>query len=169
MKNFLNKYQLHAIGIVAIIFLFAGISAFDYLSPKKSVYIETDENGIEHINEMFAGMPQQKTFSLDTLTGTSTNTVSVPWTMASNYQYSYYFKLRKVTGPTNTKVVVDAATAAASSLWHPIDSFTVGGADSLKMHFIFRGTAYDAKHRIRFVRTGAGKLARNIEMTIKPL
>ena len=149
---------------------FAGmLSSFDYLMPKKSVCIETDANDVEHVNEIFAGMPQQKTFSLDTLTGTSTNTVSVPWTMASNYQYSYYFKLRKVTGPTNTKVVLDAATASASSLWHPIDSFTVGGADSLKMHFIFRGTAYDAKHRIRFVRTGAGKLARNIEMTIKPL
>ena len=168
MKNIFSLKTIF-IAICTIVIISGALSAFKLLSPEKSVCIETDATGIDHVNEIFAGVPQQKTYALDTLTGTSTNTVSVPWTMASNYQYSYYFKLRKVTGPTNTKVVLDAATASASSLWHPIDSFTVGGADSLKMHFILRGTAYDAKHRIRFVRTGAGKLARNIELTIKPL
>ena len=167
--NFLKKYRMLAFAFAAFIAFAGMLSSFDYLMPKKSICVETDENGVEHFKEFIAG-PQQQRYALDTLTGTTTTTIVTPWVMASNYQYSYYFKMRKLTGPTATKIVLDASTSSSGGLWHPIDSVTMGGTDSLKMHFVLRGTAYDARHRLRFVRTGgAGHVARNIELNIKPL
>lgn len=110
-----------------------------------------------------------RVYPRDTLTGTTADTIEVPWTLSSQYQYNYRIFLKKNTGTPNTKVVLDERNAVGSSLWSPIDSFTCGGADSLKYQFVLRGThVYGVQHRLRFVRTGSHSLRRDVILRVKP-
>jgi len=119
-------------------------------------------------SDYYAGSNQQKVFPLDTLTNAGTYTTAVPWNMSSAYQYQYFFKLRKIGVTPNIKVVLDERNASASSIWSSVDSFSMSGADSTKLNFRLRGTdTYGSFHRIRYVKTGNGKVARNVEFVIK--
>lgn len=175
MKDFVKKYIFSqkgsifaALMLVAMVIGVAGSSAFSKpdVTPVKSVQY-TDENDV--VNTVwYAGTNQQKIFPLDTLTTAGTTTVTVPWNMSSAYQYQYFFKMRKIGVTPNVKIVLDERNAANSSIWSAIDSVSMSGADSTKLNFRLRGTnVYGSFHRIRFVKTGNGAVARNTELVIK--
>lgn len=167
----------------ALLFAFVvtfAFSAFDKPSTPRNVDLTTFED--EHGNkitkdadgnvytgsEYFAGVNQQKVFRMDTLTTAGTYTTQVPWNLSSAYQYQYFFKMRKIGVTPNIKVVLDERNAAASSVWSAIDSFSMAGADSTKLNFRLRSTnTYGTFHRLRFVKTGNGAVARNIELVVK--
>lgn len=165
-----------------VLFALASIVAFSAFDKPTTHYTDLttyeDENGntvardasgnVVSGSDFFAGTNSQKIYSLDTMTTAGTTTVNVPWNMASAYQYQYFFKLRKIGVTPNVKVVLDERNAANSSLWSAIDSFSMSGTDSTKLHFRLRGAnVYGSFHRIRFVKTGNGAVARNMEFVIK--
>lgn len=164
---------IERIGVPGAVALFVAaciIGSFAFKSPdvaptEATQY--TDEDG--NVNTVwYAGANQQKIFPLDTLTTAGTTTITVPWNMSSPYQYQYFFRLRKIGVVPNIKVVLDERNAANSSIWSAIDSFSMSGADSTKLHFRLRGaTTYGSFHRLRFVKTGNGAVARNSELVIK--
>ncbi len=138
-------------------------------SPDKITVISETEDGSTIVSKEFAGVAQQKTYALDTLTTAGTYTTILPFNMASAYQYQYFLKLRKIGVTPNIKVVLDEKNAATSSIWSAIDSFSMSGADSTKLNFRLRGSvAYGTRHRLRYVKTGNGAVARNVEIVIKP-
>lgn len=135
---------------------------------EKQPVVITDEDG-NASTYYWAGANQQKIFGMDTLTTAGTTTITVPWNMSSPYQYQYFFKLRKIGVVPNIKIVLDERNAANSAIWSAIDSVSMAGADSTKLHFRLRGTnTYGSFHRLRFVKTGNGAVARNTELVIKP-
>jgi hypothetical protein len=127
----------------------------------------TDADG-DTYTQWYAGTNAQKIFPLDTLTTAGTTTITVPWNLSSPYQYQYFFKMRKIGVTPNVKIVLDERNAANSSIWSAIDSVSMSGADSTKLNFRLRGpVTYGSFHRIRFVKTGNGAVARNTELVIK--
>lgn len=141
MKQYL-KYLIAPLAIVGI------IAAFAYDTPKSD--------------------PLVRQFTRDTLTGTTADTVEIPWTLSSQYQYNYRIFLKKVSGTPNTKIVLDEINKVGSTLWYPIDSVSCSGADSLKYNFVLRGTTvYGVGHRLRFVRTGSHSLRRDMIVRLK--
>jgi hypothetical protein len=171
MNNIFKSGRGIALGVFAFVALCTSI-AFSFKSPDVAPRVAvqyTDEND-NTSTVWYAGSAQQKKFDLDTLSGgTATTTVTVPWNMSSPYQYQYFFKLRKISGTPNTKIVLDERNAANSAVWSAIDSVSCSGADSLKLNFRLRGSVvYGSYHRLRFVHTGTHSLARNMEFVIKP-
>jgi hypothetical protein len=166
-----NKFQIL---LVAFCCALVGFAALSFKSDrnqtsKQVVAVAEDESGNLHAITDYAGIAQQKTYALDTLTTAGTYTTVLPFNMASAYQYQYFFKLRKIGVTPNIKVVLDEKNAATSSIWSAIDSFTMAGADSTKLNFRLRGAiAYGTRHRLRYVKTGNGAVARNVEIVIKP-
>ena len=134
MKH-LNKIWGGAV-ILAIVALFVGMS-FD--KSATNTYVFEDENGVVHEYDFAPPKAYQKSFALDTLTGTTRDTVKIHWIMASPWQYEYYVKLRKLTGTPNTKILLQARTVT-NGIWSPVDSVSCSGADSTKVHFRLRGT-----------------------------
>ena len=152
--------------LIAFACLFLTV-AFD--RPAANTYVVEDENGVVNEYAYLAPKSYQKVFSRDSITTAGSTTVIVPWIMASPYQYQYYVRLRKIGITPNIKVVLDEANSTASTLWSPVDSFSCSGADSTKVHFRLRGTTvYGARHRLRFVKTGATLVERDIILNIKP-
>lgn len=155
--------------VAAIAVVAATLFAFERPSmPFETPVTITDEDGNTY-TQMFAGAAQQKVIALDTMSAAGTTYVTVPWNMASPYQYQYFVKLRKITGTPNVKIRLEERNAASSAIWSPIDSVSCSGADSLKLYFRLRGaTTYGSFHRIAFVKTGTNTMARNTELVIKP-
>lgn len=173
MKHNILRYVTKNTALSTFIFvlLCIGIS-FSFKSEnlaevEKQPVTITDESG-NTSTFYWAGANQQKIFALDTLTAASTTTITVPWNMSSAYQYQYFFKMRKLVGTPNVKIVLDERNAANSAIWSAIDSVSVSGADSTKLNFRLRGSiTYGSFHRLRFVKTGTNTMARNIELVIK--
>lgn len=110
----------------------------------------------------------QRIYALDTMSAASTTYITPGYNLSSPYQYSYFFKMRKLVGTPNVKIRLEERNTSNSSIWSGIDSVTVGGADSLKLYFRLQGaTLYGASHRIAFVKTGTNTIARNVEVNIK--
>ncbi len=146
----------------------AGMAAYTPSVKQDRAVQVTDEYG-NVSTQFFAGAAQQKIFALDTMSAAGTTYISVPWNMSSAYQYSYFFKMRKLSGTPNTKIRLEQRNCANSAIWSAIDSVSVSGADSTKLHFRLQGTnTYGAFHRIAFVKTGTNTMARNVELNIKP-
>lgn len=152
-------------GLIALIASMLAVSSFD-VAEKPVQY--TDEAGqtVEFAAAM--GNAEQKVIALDTISSAGTTYVYVPWNMKSAYQYQYFFKMRKIGVTPNVKIRLEERNAAQSAIWSAIDSVSMSGADSTKLHFRLRGTnVYGAFHRIAFVKTGTSAVARNIEFNIK--
>ena len=150
--------------------LVAAIAGFSAYSPSKAfdeaLTIENEDGTTT--TTTFAGTNQQKVYALDTISAATTTYVNVPWTLASPYQYQYFFKMRKIGVTPNVRIRLEERNATNSSIWSAIDSVSMSGADSTKLHFRLRGTnAYGSNHRIAFVKTGTGAVARNIEFVVK--
>lgn len=170
--NEVQKPQLRRFDIVwALAFMaIASIGIFSAFTGRKAEYktvtIE-DENGKQTFID-FAGSNQQRIYALDTISAATTTYITPNWNMSSPYQYQYFFKMRKIGVTPNVKIRLEERNAANSSIWSAIDSVSMSGADSTKLHFRLRGTAYGSFHRIAFVKTGTGAVARNVELVIKP-
>jgi hypothetical protein len=171
LYNFLNRVNPMALALIVVCLGIDGSLAFkgeNLANIEKQPVVITNEDGTTS-TYYWAGTNQQKIFALDTLTAASTTTITVPWNMSSPYQYQYFFKMRKLVGTPNTKIVLDERNAANSAIWSAIDSVSVSGADSTKLNFRLRGaTTYGSFHRLRFVKTGTNTMARNVELVIKP-
>ena len=129
--------------------------------------VDADGNAV-YGSDYYAGTNQQKIYSMDSLSTAGTSYVTVPWNLSSAYQYQYFFKMRKVGVTPNVKIRLEEANCSASSIWSAIDSVSMSGADSTKLFFRLKGTNVNgAKHRIAFVKTGNGIVARNIEFNVK--
>lgn len=170
MKYFQKTYATLAMAFVVVFLGILGSFAFKNEEVKEidtAPVVITDEDGNTSTFTWAAGN-QQKIFPRDTLTTAGTTTVTVPWNMASPYQYQYYVRLTKIGHTPNIKVVLDERNAANSTLWSAIDSFSMVGADSTKVNFRLRGSnTYGSFHRMRFIKTGNLGVARNIELVIK--
>lgn len=159
--------NIWAVGVVSLFVLLFVAMSFDGTS--ENTYFVTDEDGTSHEYNWAGAKPYQYTYARDTMSTAGSSVVDVPWLMVSAYQYNYYIRLRKIGVTPNIKVVLDEANSSGSVLWSPIDSVSCSGADSTKVHFRLRGTTvYGAKHRLRFVKTGATTVQRDIILNIKP-
>ena len=171
LHKFLNRLSIVALVLLVVGLGIAGSFAFkseNLSNIEKQPTVITDESGNTG-TYYWAGSNQQKIFALDTLTTAGTTTITVPWNMASPYQYQYFFKMRKIGVTPNVKVVLDERNAANSALWSAIDSVSMVGAESTKLNFRLRGSVtYGSFHRLRFVKVGNGGVARNTELVIKP-
>lgn len=150
--------------------LLCSVVAFAAYSPQtrydEPVVFEDEHGNVT--TEFFGGTNQQKVFALDTISAATTTYVSVPWNLSSPYQYQYFFKMRKIGVTPNVKIRLEERNCSNSSIWSAIDSVSMSGADSTKLFFRLRGAnTYGAAHRIAFVKTGTGAVARNIEFNVK--
>lgn len=162
MKRFL-KYAI-APAVFAVI-----LAALAFNRNDSGVSVLTDADG-GTVYEYDYAPPKsyQKIFARDTITGTTQDTVRIPWIMASPFQYEYYVRLRKLSGTPNTRVVLEARTVT-NGIWSPVDSVSCSGADSVKVHFRLRGSiVYGSQHQLIFKRTGSHSLQRDIQINIKP-
>jgi hypothetical protein len=169
MNNTTSIFKYMGIGLIAGLLLVFVASSFSRTATKYETPVSfTDESG-NTVTEMVSGSAQQKAFPLDTISAATTTYVSVPWNMSSAYQYQYFFKMRKIGVTPNVKIRLEERNASNSSIWSAIDSVSMSGTDSTKLHFRLRGTnTYGSFHRIAFIKTGTGAVARNIEFVIKP-
>lgn len=118
--------------------------------------------------EAFAASNLQRIYALDTLTSAGTTYIELRYNLSSPYQYQYFFKMRKIGVTPNVKIRLEERNCSNSSIWSAIDSVSMSGADSTKLHFRLTGTnVYGAAHRIAFVKTGTAAVARNVELNIK--
>lgn len=166
MKYFKNIWA----GAVFIAFaaLFMAL-AFD--RPASETYVFEDENGAVTSYDFAPPKAYQKTFTHDTLTNTEKDTLSIPWIMASPYQYSIQFKVAKISGTANNafKAVLDQANTTGSTTWMAIDSFTRTGADSLRRDWLIKGThTYGARLRLRLIGAGTAATQYDVSANIKP-
>lgn len=140
----------------------------DYVDHAGNVTTRDIYGNIVSGGEAFAASNLQRIYALDTLTTAGTYTTVLPYNLSSPYQYQYFLKLRKIGVTPNIKVVLDERNTSNSSLWSAIDSFSMSGVDSTKLNFRLRGSiTYGAAHRLRYVKTGNGAVARNLEVNVK--
>lgn len=166
MKH-LNKIWGGAV-IAAFAVLFLAV-AFD--RPATETYVFEDENGAVTENYFTPPKAYQKVYPVDTLTNTEKDTLTIPFIMASPYQYSYQFLVTKLTGNANNnfKVVLDQANTSASTQWMAIDSFTRTGADSLRRDWLIKGAnVWGARHRLRLIGAGTSSTRYFVTYNIKP-
>lgn len=154
--------------LVGLVALFAAAS-YSSETVENTVRLEDAPGVFNDYTYAPANKPLQKVFSRDSITTAGNTTVTVPWVLASPYQYQYYVRLRKIGITPNIKIVLQETNSTNSTIWSPIDSVSCSGADSTKVHFRLRGTTvYGAKHRLLFVKTGATLVERDIELNVKP-
>lgn len=143
--------------------------AFD--RPATQTYLLEDENGKVIENYFAPPKSYQKVYAVDTITNTEKDTLTIPYILASPYQYSYQFKVTKLTGTANNnfKVVLDQANTSASTQWMAIDSFTRTGADSLRRDWLIKGAnTWGARHRLRIIGAGTNTTQYYTTYNIKP-
>ena len=177
--KFLNKNTAVSAVLFALVIMFAAV-AFD--KPNKAVSVEltnyVDESGnvvtkdesgnVVSGEEAFAASNLQRIYALDTISAATTTYITPGYNLSSPYQYSYYFRMRKIGVTPNVKIRLEQRNCSNSSIWSGIDSVSMSGADSTKYHFRLQGSVtYGAAHRIAFVKTGTGAVARNVEVNIK--
>lgn len=95
-----------------------------------------------------------KAWTVDTLTTTEKDTLSLGFQLASPYQFSYQVYCKKLSGTPNLKIVLDQRNSLSNTDWVGSDSITISGADSIRTYFALRGTnSYGLQHRLRLVGT----------------
>ncbi len=176
--KFLNKNAAFNAAMFALVIMFAAV-AFDKpntVSTELTTFVDEsgnvvtkDENGnVVSGEEAFAASNLQRIYALDTISAATTTYITPGYNLSSPYQYSYYFRMRKIGVTPNVKIRLEQRNCSNSSIWSGIDSVSMSGADSTKYHFRLQGTnVYGAAHRIAFVKTGTGQVARNVEVNIK--
>jgi hypothetical protein len=132
-------------------------SLFAAFSPSKSSVRTFDQpDGPLTVVYGMDGREDQiyKPWTLDTLTTTEADTLNLGYQLASPYQYMYQFKVIKISGTPNLKIVLDGRNSMANSDWLGMDSLTISGADSVRTYFGLKGTnTYNLQHRLRLVGT----------------
>ena len=139
--------------------------------PATETYVFEDENGAVIKYDFAPPKAYQKTFTADTLTNSEKDTLPIPWILASPYQYSYQFKVSKISGTASGsfKAILDQANTTGSTDWMPIDSFTRSGADSLRRDWLIKGAnIWGARHRIRLVGANTAATKYWVTANIKP-
>lgn len=167
---------------VAVLIAFASAFAFsafdkptttytsltDYVDESGNVVTKDAYGNVVSGSEAFAASNLQRIYALDTMSAASTTYITPGYNLSSPYQYSYFFKMRKLVGTPNVKIRLEQRNNSNSSIWSAIDSVSVSGADSTKLFFRLQGSVvYGAAHRIAFVKTGTNTMARNVEINIK--
>ena len=167
---------------VAVLIAFASAFAFsafdkpttthtdltDYVDESGNVVTKDVYGNVVSGDEAFAASNLQRIYTMDTISAATTTYVTPGYNLSSPYQYSYYFRMRKIGVTPNVKIRLEQLNCSNSSIWSAIDSVSMSGADSTKYHFRLQGSVtYGAKHRIAFVKTGTGAVARVIEVNIK--
>lgn len=168
MKNISFKNMWAGAVLIAFAALFTAL-AFD--RPASQTYVFEDENGAVTENYFAPPKAYQKVFTHDTITNTEKDTLVVPWIMASPYQYSFQFKVAKISGTANNafKAVLDQANTTSSTYWMAIDSFTRTGADSLRRDWLLKSTnTYGARLRLRLIGAGTAATKYDVSVNIKP-
>lgn len=95
-----------------------------------------------------------KAWTLDTLTTTEKDTLSLGFNLASPYQFSYQIYCKKISGTPSLKIVLDQRNSLSNTDWVGSDSLTISGADSIRTYFAIRGAnTYGLQHRLRLVGT----------------
>ena len=167
--KYLNFKNMWAGGVlIAFACLFLTV-AFD--RPATETYVFEDENGATETYDFAPPKAYQKVWAVDTITNTEKDTLLIPWIMASPYQYSYQFKVTKLTGFNNNnfKVVLDQANTTASTMWMAIDSFTRSGADSVRRDWLIKGgDTWGARHRLRIIGASVNLTQYYVTANIKP-
>lgn len=168
-KNILNYEGIWAVGFFLIAGMFFINVAFD--RPATQTYVFEDENGAVETYDFMPPKSYQKVWAADTITNTEKDTLLIPWIMASPYQYSYQFKVTKLTGFNNNnfKVVLDQANTTSSTMWMAIDSFTRSGADSTRRDWLIKGgDTWGARHRLRVIGASVNLTQYYVTANIKP-
>jgi hypothetical protein len=113
----------------------------------------TDTDGIAYT---IAGKEDviTKAWTLDTLTTTEKDTLTLGFTLASPYQYCYQLWVKKISGTPSLKVVLDQRNSLTNTDWLGCDSLTISGADSTRTFFALKGAnVWGLQHRLRLVGT----------------
>lgn len=167
---------------VAVLIAFASAFAFsafdkpttaytsltDYVDEIGNVVTKDVRGNVVYGSDAFRAVNLQRIYALDTMSAASTTYITPGYNLSSPYQYQYFFKMRKISGTPNVKIRLEERNTSNSAIWSAIDSVSVSGADSLKLHFRLKGAnVYGASHRIAFVKTGTNTIARNVEVNIK--
>ncbi len=88
----------------------------------------------------------------DTITNTESNTLTVPFSLVSAYQFDIRTILTNVSGTRSIKINLDESGSASGSDWLSIDSVTVTGSSIAPARFT-GATMYGRRHRIRLAGT----------------
>lgn len=140
----------------------------NYVDESGATTTRDDSGNIYTGDDAFSASNLQRIYALDTISAATTTYITPGYNLSSPYQYQYFFKMRKIGVTPNVKIRLEERNCSNSSIWSAIDSVSMSGADSTKLFFRLRGTVvYGAAHRIAFVKTGTGAVARNIEFNIK--
>ena len=130
--------------------IFAVLSSFAFAGVESTKSVEVDENGVvaEHAFVAPGDGSSYKAFTLDTLTNTANDTLSLPFTFASRFTYSVHVTLATISGTRALKVYLDEANALSGSTgWVAVDSIT--SATAIHEYKMDGSEVYGRKHRIR--------------------
>lgn len=147
------KYKITAI---SVLFALSASMFVAFNAAKETVKTFDLPDGQSTVVYNMDGKEDQiyKTWTLDTLTTTEADTLNLGYQLASPYQYMYQFKVIKLSGTPNLKIVLDGRNTMANSDWLGMDSLTISGADSVRTYFGLKGTnTYNLQHRLRLVGT----------------
>ena len=162
-----NKYLKYALAPLVVVLMFA-FAAWNKTDRQKVQDPETGEFYEMLLSPSGTSGKLPVGGAIDTLTSSTGATYQVPYIFASAYQYEIYMWIKKISGTPNSKVVLDSRNNT-NGVWTPIDSISVSGADSTKLHFRFRSTAaYGNQYRYRLVKNGASSLSFKSEYNFKP-
>lgn len=149
-----NKFQWIWGASVLVLIVVAFVNG---VSGTKNTVRETYENdGVLRVEYDFAGREDviTKVWTHDTLTTTENDTLTLGYTLASPYQYSYQLKVAKISGTPSLKVVLDNRNSLSNSDWVGVDSISISGADSTRTYFLINGAnTWGLQHRLRLVGT----------------
>ena len=138
-----------------IVAIFAALfSSFSHSSTSVQTFEHPDGQATVFYDPMGKEDQIYKVWAHDTLTTTENDTLNLGFTLASPYQYSYQFKVLKISATPSLKLVLEQRNSTSNSDWMHMDSVSVSGADSTKRDFILRGTnTYGLQHRLLLLGT----------------
>jgi len=134
--------------IAAVLVFFAIASTVAFKPSDTDVVREyATENGSFSVSDGY----YTKTWN-DTITNTESNTLSVPASLVSPYQYGVTTVLTNISGTRSIKINLDESASATGTDWLSIDSVTVTGTSTGPTR-LAGGTLYGRRHRIRLTGT----------------
>lgn len=119
------KYNIVALAIFVVLCA-SFMAAFNSPDRMGAGYEYIDENGnVTTVIEPMAEKSLYKTYTLDTLANAANDTLAVPWTLSSQYQYCFQFKITNISGTSAIKAYLEQTNYAGSTEWTKVDSVTL--------------------------------------------
>lgn len=137
--------------------------AFD--KPTASIMTTTDEIGVVTTTYAPSGT-FTKAYPSGSIVNAENDTITIPETLASAYQYSYQIRVTPVSGTKDIEARLEQIGAIGSTRWMPVDSVTFSGTGIINL-VLKNANTWGVKHRLILDGTGTQSQTYNVDATLK--